>query len=352
MNHKGTPMKLTRMALALVALGLLAGVAYVNQATESSVGKMTVAAESFLASLKPEQKAQATFAFDDKERLNWHFIPLQDADKKSTRKGLPLEAMTAPQKAAALELLKAGTSTEGFSKAVTIMSLEAILKSLEPGGAMVRNPEWYFFTVFGTPSKTGAWGWRVEGHHLSLNFTLDKGQVVSATPAMFGANPAIVKDGARKDLRTLPEAEVPVQELFASLTDEEKKVVLQPKSFPEIAGKAVAPKVGDPVGLPGAKMTDKQKAVLTKVIEGYANRLVPDVAAAYLAEVKQSGGVDKVYFALSGTPEAGKPWTYRVQGPSFVIEFLNEQADSAKNPANHIHSAWRSIKNDFGLASK
>ncbi len=345
-------MKMTRMVLSVVTLAVLAGVAYVNQATESSVGKMSVAAEKFLGSLTPDQKKRATFAFDDKERLNWHFIPLQDNDKKSTRNGLPLEAMTADQKAAALDLLKAGTSTEGFSKAVTIMSLESILRDLEKGGAMVRNPEWYFFTVFGTPSKTGQWGWRVEGHHLSLNFTIDKGRVVSASPAMFGANPAIVKDGDRKGLRTLPEAEVPVQELFASLSDDEKKTVVQPKAFPEIAGKASLPKVGDPVGLPGAKMSDKQKAVLNKVIEGYANRLVPDVAAAYLAEVKQSGGVDKVYFALSGTPENGKPWTYRVQGPSFVIEFLNEQADSAKNPANHIHSGWRSPTNDFGLASK
>ncbi|OAI55196.1 hypothetical protein AYO44_00345 [Planctomycetaceae bacterium SCGC AG-212-F19] len=344
-------MKLTRMLLSLVALGLLAGVAYVNQATESTAGKMTGAAEKFLGSLSAEQKTQAAFAFDDKERLNWHFVPLEK-DKKPARNGLRLELMNADQKAAALDLLKAGTSMDGFTKAVTIMSLESILLDLEKGSGPTRNPGWYFFAVFGTPSKTGAWGWRVEGHHLSLNFTLDKGQVVSATPAMFGANPAVVKGGAKDGLRTLPEAEVPVKELFGLLSDDEKKVVVQPKAFPEIAGKAAAPKVGDPVGLPGAKMNDKQKAALTQIVEGYANRLAPDVAAAYLAEVKQGGGVDKLYFALSGVPEAGKKYTYRVQGGTFVIEFLNEQEDSAKNPANHIHSAWRSIKNDFGLASK
>jgi hypothetical protein len=339
------------MLLSLVALALLAGVAYVNQATESAAGKMAAAAEKFLATLKPEQKTQATFAFDDKERLNWHFVPLQDKDKKSTRKGLPLEAMTAEQKAAAVELLKAGTSADGYTKAITIMSLEAILADLEKGGAMVRNPDWYFFTIFGTPSKTGAWGWRVEGHHLSLNFTMNKGQVVSASPAMFGANPAIVKAGERKDLRTLPEAEIPVKELFDALSAEQKKTVVQPKSFPEIGGRQPTPKVGEPVGLAAAKMDDKQKAALTKIVEGYANRLAPDIAAAMLAEVKQEG-IDKIHFALSGTPEIGKPYTYRVQGPAFVIEFLNEQPDSAKNPANHIHSAWRSIKNDFGQASK
>jgi hypothetical protein len=349
--YKGATMKLTRLFLSLVALAALTGVAYVNQATESAAGKMAVAAEKFLGALDAEQKTKATFPFDDKERLNWHFVPLQDKDKKSTRKGLPLESMTAEQKKAALEIVRAGTSMEGYTKATTIMSLEAILADLEKGGAMVRKPDWYFFTVFGTPSKNGKWGWRVEGHHLSLNFTMDKGEVVSATPAFFGANPAVVKDGDKKGLQTLPEAEEPVRDLFKSLDDEQKKVVVQGKSFPETAAKTTAPKVADPIGLAGAKMNDKQKQILQKIVDGYANRMPADVAAVQLAEVKQSG-IDKVYFALAGTPEAGKPYTYRIQGPTFVIEFLNEQADSAKNLANHIHSSWRTIKGDFGLATK
>ena len=91
--------------------------------------------------------------------------------------------MSADQKKAALALVRSGTSEQGNVAAVTIMSLEAILRDQEKGGAMVRNPEWYFFTIFGTPSKTGQWGWRVEGHHLSLNFTVDKSKVLAATPA-------------------------------------------------------------------------------------------------------------------------------------------------------------------------
>src|SRR5262249_54171239 len=145
--------------------------------------------------------------FDSKERTNWHFVPLQDKEKRPTRKGLPLGEMNEEQRKAALALVSAGTSPEGDKKATTIMSLETILRELERGGAMVRDPAWYFFTVFGTPSKTGKWGWRVEGHHLSLNFTLDGGKVISATPAFFGANPATVMQGPRKGLRTLPEAE-------------------------------------------------------------------------------------------------------------------------------------------------
>src|SRR5207245_808404 len=126
---------------------------------------------------------------------------------KPTRKGLPLVEMSDDQRKTAMELVKAGTSTEGYSKATTIMSLELILRELEKGGAVVRDPGWYFFSVFGTPSKTARWGWRVEGHHLALNFVVDGGKVLAATPTFFGANPAEIKAGPKKGQRTLPEAE-------------------------------------------------------------------------------------------------------------------------------------------------
>src|SRR5262245_35398639 len=210
-------MKLVRMALALAVVLGVAGVALVGQwlgrlgsadkPAEPAGVKMTDAAQKFLDTLTAEQKGKAVFDFDSKERTNWHFVPLQDRDKKPTRKGLPLQDMNAKQKEAAKALLAAGTSPEGNKKAVTIMSLEAILRDLEKGGSMVRNPEWYFFTVFGTPARTGKWGWRVEGHHLSLNFVIEDGKVASSTPCFFGANPATVKGGERKGLRTLPEAE-------------------------------------------------------------------------------------------------------------------------------------------------
>jgi hypothetical protein len=324
-------------------------VAYVNQATEPAAVKMVDAAEKFLATLDADQKKAATFAFDDKERLNWHFVPLQDKEKNSTRKGVPLEKMNQVQRAAALQLVKAGTSATGYVDTTAVMALEAILRELEKSGAMVRNPDWYFFSVFGTPSKTGQWGWRVEGHHLSLNFTMAKGQVVSATPAFLGANPAVVMSGDKKGQKTLADAQQYARELFAALDDDQKKAALQAKPFPEPAARAITPNVGTPVGVAGAKMTEKQKDILWKLIESYANRLAPDIAAAQLAQVKQDG-LDKVHFALSGSTEPGKGYTYRVQGPAFVIEFLNMQADSAGNPANHIHSSWRNSKGDFGLA--
>ncbi len=141
--------------------------------------------------------------------------------------------MTAEQKKTALALVKAGTSESGNVKAVTIMSLESILREQEKKGAMVRNPEWYFFTIFGTPAKTGKWGWRVEGHHLSLNFTMEGTQVVAATPFFFGANPAEIKSGPKKGERILASAEDLAKELYNALTEEQKLIALQKKDFPE-----------------------------------------------------------------------------------------------------------------------
>jgi hypothetical protein len=343
--------KLARLLLALLLVAFLAGIARVAQEVEPAGAKMTRAGETFVASLNADQKAKAIFDFNDKERINWHFVPLQDKEKKSTRKGLPLADMNAEQRKAALELLKAGTSPEGDKKATTIMSLESILRELEKGGAMVRNPDWYFFTVFGKPSKSGRWGWRVEGHHLALNFVVDGGNVVSSTPAFFGANPATVKGGPREGLRTLPEAEDLARELFKSLDNDQKEIALQKEQFPEIEQGKQAPHVGPAKGLAAEKMTDAQRQLLVKLLQSYAERMPADIAAEELAQLKDAG-IEKIHFAYAGSAQSGEPYTYRVQGPTFVVEFLNVQPDSAGNKANHIHSAWRNIKGDFGLPAE
>jgi hypothetical protein len=341
-------MKLTRILVAVALLGGMAGLAYVAQQAESPGVKMAAAADKFLSSLSADQKAKAAFDFDSKERTRWFFVPLQDAQRKPTRKGLPLEEMTAGQKKAALALVAAGTSTLGNQQAITIMSLEAILRDQEKKGSMVRNPEWYFFSVFGTPSKTGKWGWRVEGHHLSLNFTMDGGQVLSATPSFYGANPAEIKAGPDEGLRILAEAEDLAFQLFKALDADQKKIAYRDKEFKEIEQAKVAPPTREPAGLPAAKMTEEQRGILLKLLQAYTRRMPEEVAAAEWKHVKE-GGIDKIHFAFTGGTELGKGHTYRVQGPTFVVEFLNMQGDSAGNPANHIHSVWRRIKGDFGI---
>lgn len=340
-------MKRFRPFLFAFAVLAVAGVALVANQAPPAGTKQADAAKAFLGTLTEEQKKKATFEFDSPERSKWFFTPQQEK-KTFTRKGVRIEELDEKQKAAALDLLKAGLSAKGFEQATTIISLETLLKELEGDkGAMVRNPSWYFISVFGEPSNTGPWGWRFEGHHLSVNVTLDKGEVVSATPIVFGSNPAEVLAGAKKGLRPLPDTEDPAKELIKSLDEEQVKLAKQAKQLPEIREGFADAKVGDQVGIPAGKLKDAQKATLLKIVEAYANRLPEAAAAAELARVKEAGA-DKIHFAYCVEEDKkGKPYTYRVHGPTFVIEFLNVQADASGNPANHIHSGWRRLPADF-----
>jgi hypothetical protein len=187
-----------------------------------------------------------------------------------------------------------------------------------------------------------------------VNYTLDKGEVVSATPLMFGANPAEVKGGERKGLRTLPAIENHARSLINSLSEDQTKVAKQPapagyeKTW-EIKENDPRAEVGPPIGITADKLTAEQKRTLTSLLEAYTQRMPEDLAASELKRAKETPA-EKMYFAYTGSAEPGKPYTYRVYAPEFVVEFLNVQADSAKNPANHIHSAWRRLPADFGLA--
>jgi hypothetical protein len=343
-------MRLRLVAPALAAVGF-AAFALVGQPEPATAPKMTGAAKAFLTALNPDQQKKAQLAFNDKARLAWFFTPQQDKERRPTRVGARLEEMAPAQKAAALELLKTGLSVEGFKQATTIMSLEGILADLEGAkGAMVRNPGWYFVTVFGEPSNTGAWGWRFEGHHLSVNYTLDKGTVVSATPLMFGANPAEVKSGDRKGLRTLPGIEDHARKLIKSLTPEQDQVAKRPtpkgNEGVEIKENSPTADVGAPVGVTADKLSPEQRQTLDALLRAYTERMPADLATAE-ADRAAKTAPGQLFFSYTGSAEVGQPYTYRVYAPEFVVEFLNVQADSAKNPANHIHSAWRRLPGDF-----
>jgi hypothetical protein len=342
-------MKRLRTPGIAVLAGVLAVLGVWAQAQAPLGLQLAEAANRFLATLTPEQKAKATFAFDDKERFNWNFVPLQDKQRRATRKGIPLEELDQQQREAALELLKLATSPAGYEAARTIMSLEGILAELEKNGAMVRNPNWYFVSIFGTPDKSAKWGFRIEGHHLSLNLTLENGEVIGTTPCVFAANPATVKNGPRQGLRAIPDCDDLAQKLARSLDEEQKKLAILPKAFPEIDQKTTKAPLGEPVGIPGAKLTEEQRGILTDLIKAYTDRFAAPIAQAEYRRAT-ANGLDQVYFAYTGGFEQGQKHTYRVHGPNFAIQFLNEQSDSAGNPANHIHSAWRRLPSDFGLA--
>src|SRR5262249_22182822 len=180
--------------------------------------EMAQAANHFLAALSPEQRAKATFDFKDDERANWHFIP-------KARKGLPFKELTPAQRPLAFALLSTGLSQAGYAKATTIMSLEQVLGELEGSKApFARDPEMYYLTVFGTPGEK--WGWRVEGHHLSVNFTLARGQEIADTPSFLGANPAEVRKGPRQGLRVLAAEEDLARKLVKSFDTEQRQVAV------------------------------------------------------------------------------------------------------------------------------
>jgi hypothetical protein len=301
-----------------------------------AVSVMTETANRFLAALSPEQRAKATFQFNDDERMNWHFIPKE-------RKGLTLREMSPYQKHLASALLAAGLSQTGYIKAVTIMSLEDVLKTMENDSGEHRDPEKYHFTVFGTPSATGTWGWRVEGHHLSQNYTVAKGQVVDG-PSFFGSNPAEVRQGLRKGLRTLAGEDDLGFEVIRALDEPKQKIaIVDPKAYSDIltAASRKAALQGQPSGLVAAKMNAKQFDALRALVELYAYNLPDDLAERRMDQVNKAGR--DVYFAWAGGIKPGDLHYYRVQTASFLIEF-----DDTQNNANHIHSVWRDFNGDFG----
>lgn len=321
-------------SLAVVGLALWAG-AYIDQ----SGSRMATAANRFLEALDDAQAKQATFEFDSPERLNWHFIPRE-------RKGLPVKEMTSAQRALAFGLLDSGLSAAGALKATTIMSLEQILKDLEQGKGPVRDPERYFITVFGKPSDKGRWGWRVEGHHLSLNFTLQDGKIASASPAFFGANPAEVRQGPRQGLQALADREERALRLVQALKDEQlKTAVVVDKAPADIrAANTPQPPTEAAEGIAYSQLNADQRPLLQALVESYAEDMPPDVASAWLDELKKAG-VDDIRFAWQGPADRTQGHGYKVQGPTFLIEFNNTQ-----NGANHIHSVWRNMLGDFGIA--
>ena len=210
--------------LAIAAISLLSmPLAHAHRI--DSTKAMTETAKRLLASLTSEQSGKATFKFEDDERMNWHFIPKE-------RKGLPLKDMTPPQKHLATALLSAGLSQTGFIKATTIMSLEDILRIMEKDNGVRRNPDGYFFSIFGEPSETGVWGYRVEGHHLALNFTL-KGGKVTGGPNFMGANPGrSARRASQRPARSARRGR-PRTRARRSLTPEQKKVAVVSKEAPE-----------------------------------------------------------------------------------------------------------------------
>ena len=223
------------------------------------------------------------------------------------------------------------------------MSLEDVLKIIENDSGEHRNPEKYYFSVFGTPSDSGTWGYRVEGHHLSQNYTVVNGKVIDG-PSFFGANPAEVRQGPRKGLRTLPGEDDLGIELIHTLDEQQQGVaIVDPTAYRDIltAASRKAALQGQPSGLSASKMNARQFDLLKALMEEYARNVPDELAEGRMEQINKAGR--NISFAWSGGINRGDQHYYRVHAPSFLIEL-----DDTQDNANHIHSVWRDFAGDFG----
>ena len=300
---------------------------------------MVDAARRWVASLDSHQRGKATYHYMDGERLFWYYPPLN-------RHGLPLRDMNEQQRNFAMDLLATGLTEETNQQARSIIEHELVLGPLEAEWGQVtwpRDPELYYWTVFGDPGRHDPWGWRVEGHHLSVHYSVWGDQVISVTPFFLGANPAEVRKGPKEGLRILGRREDLAIELMGSLdAGQRRKAVIHDKAPWDILGyNSSKQAIHDEEGLAGHEMNGTQREMLMALIGEYVNGAPAPVAEQRLATIRDTG-VDDYRLVWAGGLDRSRDHYYRIHGGQFIVEF-----DNVQNEANHIHSVWREVENDF-----
>jgi hypothetical protein len=295
-------------------------------------------ANKVLSLLDESGRKHAQYDYNSDERFNWAFVP-------KSRNGISFEAMDQGQKNAVLLLIKASLSAEGYNKARAVITLEGILREVEGRGSNdnYRDPRKYFLTIFGQPSATEPWGWRLEGHHLSLNFTSVQGLIESSTPSFMGSNPAVVPIGSDKGKEVLKdETELGFQLINALPPNKLKVAVFSEKALPEIVSfNARKAKSLEPKGISYKLLSDSEKKIFMDLLNvyvknyqlGFSNKLMDKITKA---------GIDNLSFAWAGSTTPGNGNYYRIQGPMLLIEY-----DNTQNNANHVHTVVRDLTNDF-----
>jgi hypothetical protein len=323
------------LSLSIVTSSLAFG--HEGHSHNPATSEMTGAAKVFLASLDETQGKAAKFEFKNAERENWHFIPMD-------RQGVRFDSLKPHQQHLAFGLLGTGLSQKGLLTATQIMTLEQVLRD-RGEDPKVRNPEKYSIAIFGEPSETDVWGWRFEGHHLSLNFSILGGKVVGM-PAFFGTNPAELKEGPLKGLRPLGEIEDAARTFANELVKADKSPVFSAEAPKEILtaqdSKASAQKVE---GIPSNKLDSEELKKLLGLIQSVAEFQRKDLTNETLHMISTTQR-KTLQFAWAGSLERNSGHYFRIQGVDFIIEYANTQ-----NDANHAHLVWRDLKNDFARDS-
>jgi len=280
---------------------------------------------------KSREKALQPFSASD--RFNWNFLP-------GERKGVEFKSLDRHQKKLASNFLMSTLSSEGNSRIRNIFFLETILFEKEKNPR--RDPLKYFLAFFGNPTEK-LWGWRLEGHHLSLNFTHKNGKYISTTPAFFGSNPDPVGAGAWKGFSVLGKEGDLGRELLGRLSSAQRERAIisedAKKHFLSRRGEHLAPPKFQ--GLPYKDLNKKQRKMLKNLAERFINNFRPDVTKHIWGPIAER--LQKSYFGWAGSDETGKPHYYRIHGPRILIEY-----DNSRKGANHVHTVWRDPQNDFG----
>jgi hypothetical protein len=282
--------------------------------------------------------ASLILPFTDEARSDWHYVPRR-------RAGVPFRDMSAEQRDATLRLLKSALTDAGIDKIRALIALEVALRELETFGP-TRDPGNYAIAIFGAPQPGAHWGWRLEGHHLSLHFTLEGERYIATLPQFMGANPACVprdfKDGPKQGTRVLGVEEDAVRALVAGMSDAQRaELVFEKRTYGDILSKNAARLSPlEPVGIAFAKLAPAEQAALIKVVTAFADHLQPELAQARLVRVR-AGGLDTIRIGWAGSLTPGQPHYFRIQGARFLIEWDN-------SGGNHVHSVWRDFAGDWG----
>ncbi len=319
--------------LILLAFFSAALLAHEGHTHNPASDEMQEAAKTFLASLNETQKSAAKIAFDDDERENWHYFPM-------ARGGVRLDTLRPYQKQLAYALLATGLSQKGFLTATQIMTLEHILLNRR-NQSEDQDPQEYYLAIFGEPTDHKPWGWRFEGHHLSLNFTLPSDQVVGV-PMFFGTNPAELKTGPLKGLRPLGEIEDLARDFAQKLVDAKLSPVFSEKPPRDIlTGQERVAQPQKSAGVTSDQMDSEQLKQLMGIIDAVLEFKRKEVSTDTVREI-HANQRDKMHFAWGGSLKAKEPHYFRIQGTNFLVEYANTQGG-----ANHAHLVWRDLKNDF-----
>jgi Protein of unknown function (DUF3500) len=301
---------------------------------------MRAIARAFLSALDADQRAAAWARFDVPDHHRWTYLP-------GERPGVMLGDLAVQQRRLVVELIETGCSERGATDTRDVLWTEAIRDALPqtlPGSdADEFEGQRYWVRILGDPADE-VWAWRINGHHLALHLTV-VGDSVAATPHFFGAQPATFFDGPYAGRRTLAAEEDVARELLRTLEPGQREVAVVSPMAPRDIQTRYDP-VADPgrirPGLAYGDMSDPQRRLLTRLMRQYIERVRAEPARRSWQDIVDAG-IERVTFCWAGGAKHGQEHYYAVAGPTFLIEYDNTQQD-----ANHIHSVWRDLRNDWG----